>query len=55
LEGAKFIRTGELVALSEQNLLDCDHEDLGCRGKDRLEEELAVCVVIYLMMVMANR
>ena len=32
LEGAKFIRTGELVALSEQNLLDCDHKDLGCRG-----------------------
>mmetsp|Transcript_21022 Transcript_21022/g.39281 ORF Transcript_21022/g.39281 Transcript_21022/m.39281 type:complete len:367 (-) Transcript_21022:220-1320(-) len=32
LEGAKFIRTGELVALSEQNLLDCDHKDLGCNG-----------------------
>jgi len=32
LEGAKFIRTGELVGLSEQNLLDCDHKDLGCRG-----------------------
>jgi len=32
LEGAKFIKTGELVALSEQNLLDCDHEDLGCNG-----------------------
>jgi C1A family cysteine protease len=32
LEGAKFVRTGELVALSEQNLLDCDHEDLGCNG-----------------------
>lgn len=32
LEGAKFIKTGELVALSEQNLLDCDHEDLGCSG-----------------------
>jgi cathepsin L len=32
LEGAKFIRTGELVALSEQNLLDCDHKDLGCGG-----------------------
>jgi hypothetical protein len=32
LEGAKFIKTGELVALSEQNLLDCDHKDLGCNG-----------------------
>lgn len=32
LEGAKFISTGELVALSEQNLLDCDHQDLGCNG-----------------------
>jgi C1A family cysteine protease len=32
LEGAKFVATGELVALSEQNLLDCDHTDLGCNG-----------------------
>ena len=32
LEGAKFIKTGELTALSEQNLLDCDHTDLGCSG-----------------------
>jgi C1A family cysteine protease len=32
LEGARFIRTGELVSLSEQNLLDCDHEDLACNG-----------------------
>lgn len=32
LEGAKFISTGELVPLSEQHLLDCDHKDLGCSG-----------------------
>jgi len=32
LEGARFIKTGELVGLSEQNLLDCDHTDLGCSG-----------------------
>lgn len=32
LEGALAVKTGHLVALSEQNLLDCDHTDLGCSG-----------------------
>jgi C1A family cysteine protease len=32
LEGAVFINSGSLVTLSEQNLLDCDHKDLGCNG-----------------------
>lgn len=32
IEGAKFINTGELVSLSEQNLMDCDHVDHSCEG-----------------------
>lgn len=32
LEGARYLKTGEMVPLSEQNLLDCDHEDLACNG-----------------------
>ncbi|XP_076922758.1 cysteine proteinase 15A-like [Bidens hawaiensis] len=41
LEGSHFLQTGELVSLSEQQLIDCDHEcdpaeknscDSGCNG-----------------------
>jgi len=32
MEGAHFKKTGKLVSLSEQNLVDCDHVDMGCQG-----------------------
>ena len=32
MEGAIFKATGELVSLSEQNLVDCDHGSGGCNG-----------------------
>lgn len=32
IEGAHFVDTGLLVALSEQQLVDCDPLDLGCSG-----------------------
>lgn len=32
MEGAHFVETGELIALSEQNLMDCDKVDHSCEG-----------------------
>jgi len=32
IEGASFIKYGQLIPLSEQNLLDCDTLDNGCNG-----------------------
>ncbi len=32
LEGAHFLKTGQLVSLSEQNVVDCDTVDQGCSG-----------------------
>jgi len=32
LEGRTFVETGNLVSLSEQNLIDCDYNNDGCAG-----------------------
>jgi len=32
LEGRTFVETGDLVSLSEQNLIDCDYNNDGCAG-----------------------
>jgi len=35
LEGRTFVETGDLVSLSEQNLIDCDYNNDGCAGGDQ--------------------
>ena len=39
LEGHTFVATGELVSLSEQNLIDCDIGSInnGCAGGNQIE------------------
>ena len=32
MEGAWFKKQNKLVSLSEQNLVDCDKQSLGCKG-----------------------
>jgi Papain family cysteine protease len=31
-QGAHYLDTGDLTALSDQELIDCDHNDFGCGG-----------------------
>ncbi|EFJ28614.1 hypothetical protein SELMODRAFT_93661 [Selaginella moellendorffii] len=36
VEGANFLKTGKLISLSEEQLIDCDYKDNGCEGGDML-------------------
>ncbi|EFJ28615.1 hypothetical protein SELMODRAFT_411099 [Selaginella moellendorffii] len=36
VEGAHFLKTGELISLNEEQLIDCDRMDGGCKGGDML-------------------
>ena len=37
LEGAHAIKSGKLVAFSEQEIVDCQKEDDGCKGGDEVD------------------
>ena len=47
--------TGEMVSVSEQQLIDCDHakpfEDLGCEGGDFTGEDV-ICTALCSLCVM---